>query len=98
MLRSLLLFLVLSAAVGAGCRREVQPAAAEIAEAGAITQAQPKLPTMKIFIGAEEMIAELALTPDQQRTGMMFRTNMAENAAMLFPLPYTQQASFWMKN
>jgi uncharacterized membrane protein (UPF0127 family) len=98
MVKTLLLFLVLSAAVGAGCRRQVQPAAAETVETGAITQAQPKLPTMKIYIGAEEMIAELALTPDQQRAGMMFRTNMAENAAMLFPLPYAQQASFWMKN
>jgi hypothetical protein len=29
---------------------------------------------------------------------MMFRTNMAENGGMLFPLPWTQQASFWMKN
>jgi uncharacterized protein len=29
---------------------------------------------------------------------MMFRTNLAENAGMLFPLPFTQRASFWMKN
>src|SRR5439155_15926060 len=39
-----------------------------------------------------------ALTQEQQRTGMMFRTNLAENAGMLFPLPMTQFASFWMKN
>jgi hypothetical protein len=65
---------------------------------GEPTQAQPKLPTMKLYIQAEEMIAELALTPDQERTGMMFRTNMAPNTGMLFPLPYTQRASFWMKN
>ena len=62
------------------------------------TQAQPKLPTMKLYIGSQEMIAELALTPVQQQTGMMFRTNMDQNAGMLFPLPYTQRASFWMKN
>jgi uncharacterized membrane protein (UPF0127 family) len=29
---------------------------------------------------------------------MMFRTNMAENEAMVFALPYTHRASFWMKN
>ncbi len=44
------------------------------------------------------MLAELALTPDQLQTGMMFRTNMADNEGMLFPLPYTQRAAFWMKN
>ncbi|HZR21770.1 MAG TPA: DUF192 domain-containing protein [Verrucomicrobiae bacterium] len=63
-----------------------------------ITHEQPKLPTMKLYVGAEEMVAELALTPEQLRIGMMFRTNLADNAGMLFPLPYTQQASFWMKH
>jgi uncharacterized membrane protein (UPF0127 family) len=62
------------------------------------TQAQPKLQTLKLWLGPEELNAELALTLQQQRTGMMFRTNLAENASMLFPLPYTQKASFWMKN
>lgn len=53
---------------------------------------------MKLWLGSQEMIAELALTPIQQMTGMMFRTNMAANAGMLFPMPYTQRASFWMLN
>ena len=53
---------------------------------------------MKIYVGPQEMIAELALTLQQERTGMMFRTNMDQNAGMLFPLPYTQRAAFWMKN
>jgi len=62
------------------------------------TAAQPKLPTMKLWLGAEEMNAELALNFTQQLTGMMFRTNMDQSAGMLFPLPSTQRASFWMKN
>ncbi len=54
---------------------------------------------MKIYVGTQALNAELALTLDQQSTGMMFRTNrLDEDAAMLFPLPFTQQASFWMKN
>src|SRR5882672_5779943 len=61
-------------------------------------RAQPRLQTMKLWVGPEEMVVELALNADQQRTGMMFRTNLAENAGMFFPLPVTQQASFWMKN
>jgi uncharacterized membrane protein (UPF0127 family) len=34
----------------------------------------------------------------QEQTGMMFRTNMAENEGMLFVFPQPVQASFWMKN
>jgi hypothetical protein len=62
------------------------------------TQAQPKLPTMKIYLGAETLDAELALTEQQEMTGMMFRTNVLETDAMLFVLPAPQRASFWMKN
>jgi uncharacterized membrane protein (UPF0127 family) len=61
-------------------------------------QAQPKLPTMKIYLGAETFDAELALTEKQEMTGMMFRTNIQETDAMLFVLPEPQRASFWMKN
>ena len=71
------------------------------------THAQPKLPTMKIVLCAardnsfrpiEALDAELALTGMEQETGMMFRTNIQDTDAMLFPLPYTQRANFWMMN
>ena len=52
---------------------------------------------MKLWLGAEEMVAELALTSEQVQTGMMFRTNMAENEAMLFVFPGSFRVSFWMK-
>jgi uncharacterized membrane protein (UPF0127 family) len=65
---------------------------------GEPTQEQPKLPTIKIWLGREEMVAEVAGTRDQQETGMMYRTNMAEGAGMLFPLFFTQRAAFWMKH
>lgn len=60
--------------------------------------AQPKLRTMKLFIGAETVAAELALTREEEMTGMMYRTNIQETDAMLFVLPVPQRASFWMKN
>jgi len=47
---------------------------------------------------AGEMVAELALTARQVQTGMMFRTNLAENAGMLFVFSVPHRASFWMKN
>jgi uncharacterized protein len=65
------------------------------------------LRTMKFFFGTlhdnlfrpmESLDAELALTPKQEQTGMMFRKDIQETDAMLFPLPYPMQASFWMKN
>ncbi len=97
-----ILALLLAAALcGActGCDNSVVPATSPIMPPSMPTAAQPKLRTMKLWLGPEEMEVELALTPLQQATGMMFRTNrLPENAGMLFPLPFTQRASFWMAN
>ena len=94
----LLSFLVAAAAL-AGCDKSM-PSASPAASApnDEPTQAQPKLRTMKLYLGAETLDAELALTPKEEQTGMMFRTNIQETDAMLFTLPVPQQASFWMKN
>jgi len=82
-----------------GCDRPAEVVAAStVGDPTEPRQAQPKLQTLKLYVGSQEMIAELALTPDQLRTGMMFRTNMDQNAGMLFALPYTQRAGFWMKH
>ncbi len=62
------------------------------------TQAQGPLPSIRLWLGAAEVTAEMAITPIQDQTGMMFRTNMPENNGMIFPLAYPQQASFWMAN
>ncbi len=53
---------------------------------------------MKLYIGKEILEAELALTDEQIRCGMMFRTNIQETDAMLFNLRFPQPAAFWMKN
>lgn len=60
--------------------------------------AQPRLQTLKVWVGAEELVAELALTDTQRMTGMMYRTNMADSEAMLFVFPVAHRTSFWMKN
>lgn len=62
------------------------------------TKAQPKLPTVKLWIGAEEIDAEMALSDKQIQTGMMFRTNVAENAGMIFVFSFPRRVAFWMKN
>ena len=62
------------------------------------TEAQPKLPTVKLYVGAEQMDAEICATPRQTQTGMMFRKTMGTNDGMIFSLGIPQQAGFWMKN
>jgi uncharacterized protein len=62
------------------------------------TQAQPKLPTVKIFLGAETLDAEMAVTSEEESTGLMYRTNITDETAMLFNLYVPQRASFWMTN
>lgn len=41
---------------------------------------------------------ELALSPAEQAQGLMFRTELADDAGMLFVFPEPKRASFWMRN
>jgi uncharacterized protein len=60
--------------------------------------AQGTLASIRLWLGSAEVNAEMALTAEQDQTGMMFRTNMPEQNGMIFPLPYPQRAAFWMAN
>ncbi|RJG53762.1 DUF192 domain-containing protein [Sphingobium terrigena] len=48
--------------------------------------------------GAQRFTVEVAATPQQQETGLMFRKSLADNGGMLFPMDPPRTASFWMKN
>jgi len=70
---------------------------------GHLLQAQPRLPTIKVLLGnptgdTQEIIAEQARQPVEIATGMMFRTNMPENEAMLFVFPEAAGRNFYMRN
>ena len=65
---------------------------------GHLLHAQPTLPTLKVWLGDQELITEIAREPVQIATGMMFRTNMPENTAMLFVFPDAQPRNFYMRN
>lgn len=83
----------------AGCNKQPKtPAVPPSIETSLPTQAQARLPSLKLWIGSEEMITEMALTEIQMQTGMMFRTNIEENEGMIFPFPSPRRVSFWMKN
>ena len=89
-------------AAGAGCQKSPATTSADSTNAAESywmpTGPQPKLQTMKIYLGPETLDAELALTPEQQATGLMYRTNITDETAMLFVLPAPERASFWMTN
>lgn len=91
--------LLLSAAVTlAGCNGSSISAPPPSAPQPPAGKPQPKLPTIKLWLGAKEVIAEQATTPAQIQTGMMFRQQMGENDGMLFIFARPIQASFWMRN
>jgi uncharacterized membrane protein (UPF0127 family) len=66
--------------------------------ANAQTGPQPKLDTVKITAGMHVIQAELAVSPQQQATGMMMRTEMGANEGMLFVNSDSSTRCFWMKN
>jgi len=51
-----------------------------------------------VTIGSRQFDVELAVTPDQQRQGLMHREELKEGHGMLFIFDKEQQASMWMKN
>ncbi|MEQ2008133.1 MAG: DUF192 domain-containing protein [Limisphaerales bacterium] len=61
-------------------------------------QPQPKLPTIKLWLGAHELATEIARTPTEHQVGMMWRTNMAEMEGMIFIFDAPDRRSFWMRN
>lgn len=91
---------------GAGCLLGCQKSTAEkplpppvVVDAPQnIIEAQPKLPVIRLFIGAAEMETEQAIRPEHRERGMMFRKTMGENEAMLFVFEQPQRLGFWMRN
>lgn len=58
---------------------------------------KPAGPRVRMPSGAEYSV-ELALTPEDQAQGLMFRESLPERAGMLFVFPETAPHHFWMKN
>ncbi len=59
---------------------------------------QLTLPRTKLSAGMYQIDAQLATTPEQQATGLMFRKEMPQHEGMLFIFPRPSQQCFWMKN
>ncbi len=56
------------------------------------------LPRIKIGAGMHLIDTQLATTPQQRATGLMFRKEMPASEGMLFIFEQASEQCFWMKN
>ena len=75
---------------------------AALAQPG-VTDPQPRLPTERLVIATRdnrrvEFNVEMALTPEQQMVGLMFRTALADNEGMIFDWGAPRESAMWMRN
>jgi uncharacterized membrane protein (UPF0127 family) len=59
---------------------------------------QNNLPKATLSLGSESLIAQIAADDASRERGLMSRTNLAENEAMLFVFPTPRSVAFWMKD
>jgi len=83
-------------AASAACGAQT-PTAAEI-NAGAQAGLETVALTIRSANGAHRFKVEVARTPEQQSTGMMFRRSTPPNHGMIFPYAPPQDVAFWMRN
>jgi uncharacterized membrane protein (UPF0127 family) len=71
-----------------------------LALVSAEAQDQPQLQLQRIplSVGIHQIDTQLAVTPDQHATGLMFRKDMPQHEGMLFVFSEPRQQCFWMKN
>lgn len=60
--------------------------------------AQTDLPRVLIQAGMFQIDAQVAATPEQRATGLMFRKDMPAHEGMIFIFEQPQIQCFWMKN
>lgn len=79
------------------------PAFVALAQSDEPTKPQPELPKQPVVIVTRagqrhSFNVEMASRPDQQITGLMFRTSVAPDGGMLFDWGSPRQSEMWMKN
>lgn len=61
-------------------------------------EAQAPLPKLQLGIAGKQLIAEIASTGNQRYLGLSFRSQLANDAGMLFVYPDEQALTFTMRN
>ena len=66
----------------------------------ALAQDAPQMNLQRITLsaGMHQISAQVAATPQQRQTGLMFRKEMPQPEGMLFIFDEPSQQCFWMKN
>ena len=59
---------------------------------------QMKLERVQLSAGMHRVDAQVANTPDQRQTGLMFRKDMPQHEGMIFIFEQPAKQCFWMKN
>ena len=62
------------------------------------TEPNVGLDVVTLHVGKADIKAEIAASPREDETGLMFRHSLGDNAGMLFFLQGPQTAEFWMRN
>jgi uncharacterized membrane protein (UPF0127 family) len=69
-----------------------------VAVPGHVLAADPEPLEIVSKSGVHTFAVEMAITPEQQMKGLMFRRELPEGQGMLFDFGQEQPTSFWMKN
>jgi uncharacterized membrane protein (UPF0127 family) len=59
---------------------------------------QTTLPRVKLGAGMHQIDAQVAASPDQRMTGLMYRKEMPQHEGMLFVFDHPSEQCFWMRN
>jgi uncharacterized protein len=80
-------------------RNRLLAAAALLFQWSAFAQGQPQnLPTVTLRSGMHNIVAQVAKTPDQRSTGLMYRQQMPAHEGMVFIFESPATQCFWMRN
>lgn len=72
-----------------------------LAFASTVATAAPvvvELPATTLTIGKQKVVAEVAATPEQRSTGLMYRFSLRPDHGMIFVFETAEPQAFWMKN
>lgn len=72
--------------------------AAAALSAAAQDEPQMNLPRVKLAAGMHQIDAQVASTPGERATGLMFRREMPQHEGMVFVFEQPSVQCFWMKN
>jgi uncharacterized protein len=83
--------------------KRIFPALASLVLAAALLPAaaqepQTNLPRVTLSAGMHQIDAQVARTPDQRATGLMYRKEMPQHEGMLFVFEQPTVQCFWMKD